>query len=376
MINKRFKKLLFGKPRSVLTKIVLASLLATALFIAPEAKAAQVTSLRAVFDRIKASTAAGGITLTFVTPTGIQTGGADTITLTFSADFTVAATSVTNFDLGLGDSGTCTTATYTDETIAASPSATEWGVSVSGQVITFSPETDDTLTAGYCVKIEMGDDATTGGTGSTSTITNGAADNDDTIAIGGVIGDSGTLTVDIISDDQVVITATVDPTITFTIDDNAIGFGTLSASTGRWATADATGGDASAATPTVANVLTIATNASSGYSISYNGATLTSGSNTIDVATIAGDSDGTPGTEQFALAVSTDGNATITSGYGRTANGTSPFKFVASTTTTIVSETVATATETLSVSYLANISGVTEAGSYTTTLTYIATGTF
>jgi hypothetical protein len=249
-------------------------------------------------------------------------------------------------------------------------------VDVTGQVITLSPETDDTLTAGFCVKVEMGTDATTGGTGSSSTVTNGAADDDDTIAIAGGIGDTGTLTVDIITDDQVSITATVNSSISFSIDDNAIGFGTLSTSTGRWATADATGTNASAATPTVANVLTIATNAQSGYTVTYNGATLTSGGNTISPATVSGDSDGTQGTEQFCLGVSTDGNATIASGYQRTANGTSSCSFAASTTTTIVSETVPTATETLSVSYLANISGTTEAGSYSTTLTYSATGTY
>lgn len=366
------KKLLSFACRAIIFVLVAGTLLAGAT----PANAAQVTSLRAVFKRIKASTAADGITMYFVTPTGIQTGGADTITLTFSADFTLAAEAAANFDIGLGDSGTCTTASYTDEIVALTPSATDWGVDVTGQVITLSPETDDTLTAGFCIKVEMGTDATTGGTGSTSTVTNGAADDDDTIAIAGGIGDTGTLSVDIIADDQVAITATVNSTITFTIDDNAIGFGTLSTSTGRWATADATGTNASASTPTVANVLTIATNAQSGYAITYNGATLTSGGNTINPATIAADSDGTPGTEQFCLGVSTSGDATIPSSYQRTANGTSACNFAASTTTTIASETAPTATETLSISYLANISGTTEAGAYNTTLTYVATATY
>lgn len=370
------KKLIRNKKLAIFAVLSVFALVSSFGALVRTAEAAQVTSLRAIFKRIKASTASDGITLYFVTPTGIQTGGGDTITLTFSADFTLAAESATNFDIGLGDSGTCTTATYTDEIVSLTPSATDWGVDVTGQVITLSPETDDTLTAGFCIKVEMGTDATTGGTGSSSTVTNGAADDDDTIAIAGGIGDTGTLTVDIITDDQVSITATVNSSISFSIDDNAIGFGTLSTSTGRWATADATGANASAATPTVANVLTIATNAQSGYTVTYNGATLTSGGNTISPATVSGDSDGTQGTEQFCLGVSTDGNATIASGYQRTANGTSSCSFAASTTTTIVSETVPTATETLSVSYLANISGTTEAGSYSTTLTYSATGTY
>jgi hypothetical protein len=134
---------------------ILAVVLALTVTLFGEARlsqAAQVTSLRAVFKRLKASTAADGITLTFATPTGIQTGGGDTITLTFSADFTLAAEAAANFDIGLGDSGTCSTATYTDEIVALSPSSTDWGVDVTGQVITLSPETDDTLRLGSVLK--------------------------------------------------------------------------------------------------------------------------------------------------------------------------------------------------------------------------------
>ncbi|MBI3956609.1 MAG: hypothetical protein HY340_01330, partial [Candidatus Kerfeldbacteria bacterium] len=163
--------------------------------------------------------------------------------------------------------------------------------------------------------------------------------------------------------------------ITFSISDTTIGFGALSAATGRWATGDLNGSNASAgSTPTAAHTMTITTNARSGYAITYSGATLTSGGNTIDVASIDEDSDGTPGSEQYGLSVSTDGNATIASGYLR--DTAADFTWVASTTTTIVSETSSTATETISASYLGNISTVTEAGSYSTTVTYIASGTF
>ena len=64
----------------------------------------------------------------------------------------------------------------------------------------------------------MGTAATTGGTGSASTITNGAVDDDDTITIGGGFGDTGVITVDIIDDDQVTVTATVNQTMTFDLD--------------------------------------------------------------------------------------------------------------------------------------------------------------
>jgi hypothetical protein len=82
-------------------------------------------------------------------------------------------------------------------------------------------------------------------------------------------------------------------------------------------------------------------------------------------------------TEQFAIAASTDGDATIASGYDHNAvAGSRDWNFVASTTTTLASETVPTATETLSMFYLANISALTEAGSYASTITYNATANF
>jgi len=337
-------------------------------------EASQLTTLKAVFGRLKGGTTnADSVVITFASPTGIQ-AGSDTITITFSADFTVAAEDVNNFDIGLGDSGTCSTASYTDETIALAPSATEWGVDVTGNVITLSPETDDTLTAGFCVKVEMGTAATTG---AASTIVNGDVDNDDTITIAGDFNDDGVLAVDLIADDQVRITATVDPTITFTIGDNDIGFGTLTTANGRWADSDATGEIATTpAIPTVAHNMTIATNATSGYIISYNGATLTSGGDTISVATITDDSDGTTNSEQFALSVSTNGDATVTTGYDDSDTTAPDWSFVAGVTTPLITELGPTATETVSVSYLANIGGATEAGSYGTTLTYVATASF
>jgi hypothetical protein len=184
------------------------------------ATAASITTATAVFGRLKQSVPAESVVLTFGSPTGIQTGGADTITLTFSSDFTLAAESVTNFDIGLGNSATCSSATYTDETIALTASATEWGIDVNTgtNIITLSPETDDILTAGYCIRVEMGTAATTGGTGSASTITNGPLDDDDTIVVGGVFADTGTITLEILDDDQVSVSATVNQTMSFDLD--------------------------------------------------------------------------------------------------------------------------------------------------------------
>ncbi len=166
----------------------------------------------------------------------------------------------------------------------------------------------------------------------------------------------------------------------FSISDTTIGFGAITASTGRWATGDTNGTDASATTPTAAHTISIRTSAGNGYALTYFGATLTSSGNTIcqtpltDCVDATDDSDGAPGTEQFGISVSTDGNATIAAGYLR--DSAASFNFIPSTTTTIVSETGATATETITASYLANIAALTEPGAYLTNITYILTATF
>ncbi len=353
-------------------KISLVALLIVSMQIGPRsAQAASVTQFSDTMSRLKASTAANH-EIKFVTPSGVASGGI--ITLTFSAGFTGIGSLVgADFDFAEGNSGTCSSATFTEKSVVTSGgSSSQFNIAGSGQVVTItSGGGSATITAGRCVRLRIGTNATdTTGTGPGSNqITNGAIGSSDTIAIAGSFGDTGTAAVDIISDDQVVVTATVDPTITFTIDDNAIGFGTLGTGAARYATANAAG---SGSDSTAVN-LTVATNASSGYFLSYNGATLTSGGDNIDPATITGDADGTPGTEQFATSYTASGGSTVVTTYDNASNN---WNFVASTTTTVVSRTTPTNTETIAAHYLANIGGATPAGSYSTTLTYIATGSF
>lgn len=339
-----------------------------------KAMAASVTTFSDTLSTLAASTAANH-TIYFVTPTGVASG--QTVTLTFDADFTgVSSIDETDLDFAEGDSGTCTTASYTEETLVASgATSSQWNASASGSVITFeSGGASATVTAARCIRIKIGTNATSGVTGGEQ-ISNGVAANAHSVTIGGTFGDSGTASIDIIADDSVNITATVDPTITFTISDTAVGFGTLSSSAATYATSDATGTTSLPGDTSGAHEMTVATNAASGYTITYNGATLTSGGNTIDVATISSDNDGTPGTEQFALGIDDNGsNVTVASGYDLA--GTNSYNFVAGTTTTIASETGATTTETIDVQYIANIATTTEAGSYSTNITYIATGNF
>ena len=161
---------------------------------------------------------------------------------------------------------------------------------------------------------------------------------------------------------------TIDPTITFSVSANAVQFGSLSSSSARYATTSGGSGSNS-----VAHTMAAMSNAPSGYTITYFGPTLTSGGNTIAPATISSDSDGSPGTAQFALSLSSSGSATITSAYNQ---ATPNWKFLASTVETIASTSGYTASETFSNRYISNISTVTPAGSYSADITYVITGNF
>ncbi len=325
--------------------------------------AASTTSMSDNLSREKISTLSNH-EIFFVTPTGLTAG--QTITLSFQSGFTMGSVAFGDVDFATGSTSTCTSATYTEQTLAASPSGATWGVGISGQVLTLTSGTG-TVTANRCVRFRIGTNAVTGGAG-TNRITNPSSAASYTVTIGGTFGDAGVIAVPIITDDQVQVTATVDPSITFSISANSIGFGTLSASGARYATTG--GGNGS---PTVAHTLAVGTNATSGYTMYLTGDTLTSGANTITAP--AGPSASTVGSEQFGINLSASGGSgTVDTQYGTSSQY--GFGSTATVQDNLASATGASATTTYSATYIANIAAQTEAGSYATTLTYTATATF
>jgi hypothetical protein len=295
-------------------------------------------------------------TIVFTSPSGVAAG--ETITITFPAGFTIG--SVDNTDIDVDDDGA-------DLTLGATASGATWGAAFSGQILTIESGTG-TIAAGSEITVEIGTHATSGATGDQQ-ITNHATPSTYTISIAGTFGDTGSVLIPILTDDEVSVTADVGQTLSFSISDNTIGFGTLSSSGPRYAT-----GTTGSGTETSAHDLVIGTNASSGYTVTYNASTtLVSGSDEIDIATITGDADGTAGAEQFAINFATDGDATIVTTY---ANASDNWDMATGTATTIVSETVPTADETISAYYLANIASLTPAGSYSASFVYIATANY
>lgn len=346
--------------RRFINTVVIVAVFVAMAHVRYQAKAATVTSLSDNLSRLQTSTLANH-TIRFVTPTGVAAG--QTITLTFDADFTMGSFSVNNVDLATAT--TCGGA-FSDKTLAGSPSGATWGVGQSGQVITITSGTD-TITATHCIEIEIGSNATSGASG-TIQITNPSGAQTATLVIGGTFTDTGTAGIAIVTGDQVSVTATVDPTISFAVTDSTIGYGTLVASGARWATGDTNG----SGTETTAHDLTAATNAASGYTVYVLGATLTSGLNTITA--IGGSATASsPGSEQFGLKVSAAG------GIGAAVAPYASANYAYNATSTqddIATAAGPSATTTYSITYIGNIASTTEPGSYATTLTYTATGSF
>ena len=146
-------------------------------------------------------------------------------------------------------------------------------------------------------------------------------------------------------------------------------------------------------TATATSQLAASTNAGSGYVITVNGATLTSGSNSIPA--MAASTTGVRGTGQFGMNLVANTTATSTVAVGAnisdpsnqtdlrgrplTGYGTpDSFKFVSGDSIADSGDAVLgpTNSQIYTASYIVNVAGNQLAGTYTTTLTYICTPTF
>ena len=321
--------------------------------------AASLTGLSDTMSSSKVSTASSHV-IRFTTPTG-ATDSSDTIIITFPADFNFTSKTIGTLTFTHG----ATTGLESTETLAASPSASAWGAVFSGtqnRILTLTAPSDGVgaaaLSATHKVIITYD---------STNSI-NPSSPATYELTINGTFGDTGSVTVSILSDDVVAVSATVPQSLTFTISDNTIGFGTLSVSTSTFATGDTNG----STTANTAHTLVAGTNGGSGYTVTVTGATLTYSSFSI---TAIGSNNTAPasGTEQFGLRLTASGGSgTVTAPYaasGYAYNATS-------TAVEVAAASGATSNTTFSAFYLASIASNTEAGGYTTNLTYTATARF
>jgi hypothetical protein len=325
------------------------------------AQAGTLSVMTDTMSQQKISTASSQV-IKFTVPTTMVAG--QNITVTWPSGFTFTSPVFGDVSMTYGASGTDTTATI--GTTAGSGQA--FGASWSGQVLTIAVPTSSWTTPIVATnKIII--------TIASTHETNPSSAGSYTISLATSAGDFGNVGVPIIgtggnTDNLELVTATVAPTITFSNTSSSIGFGTLSSSAVRYANSAGTGSGSDVA----AHTLSIATNAPSGYTLTYSGATLTGapiGTITAVGATGIG-LNGTPGTSQFAISGALTGTGTMSAQYD---HATPKFAFVAGTPTTLASSAVG-ASDSIALDYLANILATTPAGSYTTTITYIATGNF
>lgn len=339
----------------------------------PAAQAAALTSKSDTMSVLRDS--GGGDVMSdhaiqFTTPTGVA--AAATITITMPSDFDGSNDPQGALDFNDVDFFEDTTPDAvcdgTAKTLAGTPSGATWGAvfsSTENRLLTITSDSD-TVAAGSQVCIKIGENATGGA--ANSQYINPTTTGSKTIAVTAGASDSGDILVKILDDDQVAVTALVDESLTFTISDNSIGFGTLSATDDFFATGDTNG----SATETEAHTLVVGTNASNGYTTTVNGATLTSGIYTIAAIGSTNTASAT-GSEQFGLRMTaTGGVGAVSAPYAD-----SGFAFdTAAFPDQVASATGASADTTYSTRYVANIASNTEAGNYTATLTYTTTANF
>lgn len=169
---------------------------------------------------------------------------------------------------------------------------------------------------------------------------------------------------------QVTVTASVDETLTFTLGATTAALGALTPST----------------TGTGTSQMTVATNAKSGYSVSYSGTTLKSGVD--EIAAMGTKAAASKGSKQFGINLMANTAATSTPTVGTAISGPGTGGTAATAYATqdqfkfnIAGEEIAfsngpTNNNVFTTSYIANIDNVTAPGAYSTTLTYTATAKY
>jgi hypothetical protein len=331
--------------------IALILVLALNFYFIPGVMAASLSSLSDTMSRLKISQASDH-TIKYTTPSGVAAAG--TMTITFPAGFTVGSVDYTDIDVSWGPS----TGYENELTLAGTASGTTWGAAFAGQVLTITSGTG-TITSSSKVVVEIGLNAS----GGNAQLTNPSSAATYVISIAGTFGDTGKIAVAIIADDQVLMSASIDPSITFSVSANASEFGSLST------------GSITTSTPNI--TLTIATNAGSGYSITVKD--LGSGAagglyNTAQSALIASASATlSAGTEGYGIQ-GASATATIAAPYNGSSNTVGALQITPQTLATYTTNT--TANHTVTVTHKAAVSGSTKAGYYYDTITYIGTANF
>lgn len=331
------------------------------VFTTKRVQAANLTTISDTLSRIQTSVDANH-TIEFVTPSGVN-DSSDTIVLTLddSGDaFNLSGVDYTDVDLAVDNDGNCD-GSWTDRSLGATAGVGQWGVDVNttSDVITFTPPTDAVageITAGYCVQIEIGTNAS----GGTDAITNPSVAGTYTVAISGAFGDVGSYSVAIVTDDQIDITASVDPTLEVVIGSNACALGVLT----------------STYIETCSYGVTVSTNATNGYvSTIVADGLLRNASDNINNA-----SGGTVvrGTEEYGIGTSKSGQPILQNSActDQDTSASQPATALLTTPQQFANASGPISSDLTTMCHLASVDGATPAGSYAQVATIIVTANF
>lgn len=329
--------------------------------------APSITAVSDTMSRLKISQNSAHV-IKFTTGDAIQTTG-DTITITFPADFNFTSKTIGTVTFTHG----ATTGAENTESLQASADGTHWGAAFSGtqnRVFTLTAPTDGIGTAAIAASDKLIISYDNTNAANATTANNYVV----TIAVAGSTTENGSFAIPIITNDQVVVSTTIDPYITFNLTTNSV---TLTKSGGGNPDSSHTGYNQGAA-----NTLEAYTNAASGYGITYYGDTLKYNGNSI--AAMATKTTSTTNTEQFGINLKQ--NTTPSTGANKSGSGSGTaasdydtadqFRYIVNTTTPLASAGVATLSNIFTVTYIVNVGQTTPAGAYSTTITYICTGNF
>ncbi len=377
---------------------VLVTFIAWTVIFGFSARLARGATLTSMSDTLSDSDTgvASNHTIKFTTPTGVSAG--QTITYTFGTATTttgfssssIAALGLEDFDFVIGSTEQSVTSTASCSGATTVRITTSTSASTSS--ITVEICTSNSVAASASTTLEVGTNATSGGTGN-SQITNPSTAGSYEITVGGTMTDSGALRVAII--DDVNITATVGTSLTFSISGVNSGESCVGATTNATSTATAItfGTLSTAASSTACQQLSVSTNAANGFVVTVQAdQTLRSG-NGADIDFFRnGDADATPvawvtpsstlGTEATYghWGVTTaDTNLSTDTGVAADNFGTYNYagNFASSTPRNIFAHTGPANATTTHVGITIQIGALQEAANdYTAILTYIATPTF
>jgi len=351
--------------------------------------AASITSAKDVIST-SAPAATSTHTITFTTPTGVAADA--TMTVTFPSTFTTGTISFSDIDL---------TDDSTDVNFADVAATTTWGATTTGIDSGFILTNGSAAVgAGSIIVIQIGDNATFGPAGAINMTnpakvdaTAGSADIY-TVSIAGGFGDSGDMLIAIV--EGVAVSVTIDESLTFTIAGQTATLcdNIFATESGPTATASSVPfGTVSTADQFehACQTISIATNASSGYAVTVESDTsLKTGAGVlIDSGTCDGSCTDTT-SDAWATEASNSGFAYSCDGGECDLSANTQYRTFACagvTTTdclpgggeaavTFMASTTAVDTVTTTIEYKLSFAGSQAAGTYSNTVTFIATPTF